>query len=233
MKSRPARPSSTLPGSTVTLPSDAETLPCPSGPPVSEGPPRMQVTPGTVARACRMPRGNAVGRGTCVAANPLHSGPTQSLFVDPSPGVAGRRAPRVPDAAQGGALAAVMAGLGRAIRADRPDDPSRRAEAPLRQAVVDRVSDLVPWPVSPDHVALTRAGQTVPAETDGHGMVPAALDADRRRHGARVTCRTPDAQPPAAAYTGTGWRARIAAPVRPVARRTQPRDREDVSESGG
>ncbi len=222
---------------------------------------RMQVTPGTVARAYQIATQEGllaatVGRGTFVASSRLQFGPTQSLFVDratdPTPGVADLRAPRVPDVGQGAAFADVLAGLDQAIRTDWLDYPSQRAEAPLRAAIVDWVSDRVLGPVGADDVALTLGGQNaislvlqcvlrgdrpvvlveelaysgfrhaaracraevVPVEIDAQGMVPAALDAACRRHGAQVLCLTPDAQNPTAAHMGTERRAQIAALAR-------------------
>lgn len=64
------------------------------------------------------------------------------------------------------------------------------------------------------HAARACRAEVVPVEIDAQGMVPAALDAACRRHGAQVVCLTPDAQNPTAAHMGTERRARIAAVAR-------------------
>lgn len=214
----------------------------------------LRVTPGTVARAYQIATQEGllaatVGRGTFVAATRPQFGPTQPIFTDRDLG-AGKfdlRAPRLPDVGQGAAFAAALARLQGPAAADWLDYPSQKAEAPLRRAVVDWVSDRILGQVGPDDIALTHGGQNglaivfqcvlrgdrpvvlleelayagfrhaarlsradlVAVETDGHGLVPAALEAACRRHGPQVLCLTPDAQNPTTAHMDLGRRAEI------------------------
>ncbi len=54
----------------------------------------------------------------------------------------------------------------------------------------------------------------VPVETDARGLVPAALEAACRRHGAQVLCMTPEAQNPTAAHMDRARRQEIVAIAR-------------------
>lgn len=129
---------------------------------------RLGVTPGTVARAYQIATQEGllaatVGRGTFVAATRPQFGPTQSMFVEriaeDAQGAVDLRAPKVPDVGQGEAFAAAFAAMGQRMRETWLDYPSQRQEAPLRDAVVDWVSDRVLGPVAAADVALTCGGQ--------------------------------------------------------------------------
>lgn len=128
----------------------------------------MKVTPGTVSRAYQIATQEGllaatVGRGTFVAAASPRFGPTMSLALDRDPrrvaGKADLRSPRLPDVGQGEAIAAAFAGLANTMRGDWLDYPSQQAEAPLRAAVVDWLSDRNLGPLEPDDLALTMGGQ--------------------------------------------------------------------------
>jgi DNA-binding transcriptional MocR family regulator len=219
----------------------------------------LRVTPGTVSRAYQIATQEGllaatVGRGTFVAASRPQFGPTQPIFTDRD-AAAGKfdlRAPRLPEVGQGEAFAAALAALVRNARTDWLDYPSQKAEAPLRAAVVDWVSDRILGPITADDIALTHGGQNglalifqcvlrgdrpvvlleelayagfrhaarlsradlVPVETDARGIVPAALAAACRRHGAQVLCLTPDAQNPTTAHMDPERRAEIVALAR-------------------
>jgi DNA-binding transcriptional MocR family regulator len=128
----------------------------------------LGVTPGTVSRAYALATQEGllaatVGRGTFVAARTPRLGPTQPLFVEREPqylqGRADLRAPQLPDVGQGEAFRAALAAVADTVGPEWIDYPSQRAEAPLRAAIVDWVSDRVLGAVGPDDIALTAGGQ--------------------------------------------------------------------------
>lgn len=217
----------------------------------------LGVTPGTVSRAYALATQEGllaatVGRGTFVAARAPRLGPTQPLFVEREPqylkGRADLRAPQLPDVGQGAAIRAALLAAAEAVGPDWIDYPSQRAEAALRAAICDWVSDRVLGSVGPEDIALTAGGQNainlillcclrgdrpvvlceelaypgfrhaarlaradvVGVETDAEGLVPEALEAACRRHGAQVLCLTTEAQNPTTARMGLERRQRIA-----------------------
>ncbi len=221
----------------------------------------LGVTPGTVSRAYALATQEGllaatVGRGTFVAARAPRLGPTQPLFVEREPqylqGRADLRAPQLPDVGQGDAFRAALLAAAESVGPDWIDYPSQRAEAPLRAAIVDWVSDRVLGAVGPEDIALTAGGQNainliflcclrgdrpvvlteelsypgfrhaarlaradvVGVETDAEGLIPEALEAACRRHGAQVLCVTTEAQNPTTARMGLDRRQRIAAIAR-------------------
>ena len=221
----------------------------------------LGVTPGTVSRAYALATQEGllsatVGRGTFVAARAPRLGPTQPLFVEREPqylkGRADLRAPQLPDVGQGAAIRAALLAAAEDVGPEWIDYPSQRAEAPLRAAICDWVSDRVLGTLSPDDIALTAGGQNainlillcclrgdrpvvlceelaypgfrhaarlaradvVGVETDAEGLIPEALEAACRRHGAQVLCLTTEAQNPTTARMGLERRQRIAAIAR-------------------
>jgi DNA-binding transcriptional MocR family regulator len=218
---------------------------------------RLKVTPGTVARAYSLATQEGllaatVGRGTFVAARAPRLGPTQPLFIerDPSedPARIDLRAPILPDVGQAQAFRAALARIGPDIGHDWVDYPSQRAEAPLRAAVCDWLSDRVLGPVTAEDILLTNGGQNaiglillcclrgerpavlvedlaypgfrhaarlaraevVGVEIDAEGVLPDALEAACRRHGAQVLCLTPEAQNPTTGRMSPERRSQIA-----------------------
>ncbi len=221
---------------------------------------RLNVTPGTVSRAYQLATQEGllaatVGRGTFVAARNPKLGPTQALYLERDPAaLRGRvdlRAPLLPEVGQAAAFANALHSIAQS-GADWVDYPSQRAEAPLRAAICDWVSDRVLGPVTPDDIALTHGGQnaislillcclrgdrpvvlteelaypgfrhaarlaraeTVAVETDADGIVPEALEAACRRHGAQVLCLTTEAQNPTTVRMSLERRQKVAAIAR-------------------
>lgn len=217
----------------------------------------LGVTAGTVSRAYTLATQEGllaatVGRGTFVAARSPRLGPTQPLMIEREPG--GKldlRAPRLPEVGQGAAISAAMQALA-AHPADWVDYPTQRAEAPLRAAVCDWLSDRVLGPFNAEDIALAAGGQNaisliflcclrgdrpvvvteelsypgfryaarlaradvVGVETDAEGLIPEALEAACRRHGAQVLCVTPEAQNPTGARMSRERREQIVAVAR-------------------
>jgi DNA-binding transcriptional MocR family regulator len=64
------------------------------------------------------------------------------------------------------------------------------------------------------HAARLARAEVVPVEMDGEGILPAALEAACRRHGAQVLCLTTEAQNPTTARMPPARRAAIAAIAR-------------------
>lgn len=204
---------------------------------------RLQLTPGTVARAYQLATQEGllaatVGRGTFVAAQSPRFGPTQPLYTERvtggTTGLVDLRAPQVPDMGQSQAFRQALLEMADGTGQGWLDYTSQTGELALRREVVDWVGDRILGPIGPDDVALTHGGQNaihlifdcclrgerpvvliedlaypgfryaaraaraevVPVEIDEHGIVPAALEAACRRHGAQVLCLTTEAQNP-------------------------------------
>lgn len=204
---------------------------------------RLQLTPGTVARAYQLATQEGllaatVGRGTFVAAQSPRLGPTQPLYAERitggTTGLIDLRAPQVPDMGQGAAFRQVLLEMADSTDHGWLDYTSQTGEAALRAEVVTWMGDRILGPIGPEDVALTHGGQNaihlifdcclrgerpvvlieelaypgfryaaraaraevVPVEIDEHGIVPAALEAACRRHGAQVLCLTTEAQNP-------------------------------------
>jgi DNA-binding transcriptional MocR family regulator len=204
---------------------------------------RLQLTPGTVARAYQLATQEGllaatVGRGTFVAAQSPRLGPTQPLYAERitggTTGLIDLRAPQVPDMGQGAAFRQVLLEMADSTDHGWLDYTSQTGEAALRAEVVTWMGDRILGPIGPEDVALTHGGQNaihlifdcclrgerpvvlieelaypgfryaaraaraevVPVEIDEQGIVPAALEAACRRHGAQVLCLTTEAQNP-------------------------------------
>lgn len=204
---------------------------------------RLQLTPGTVARAYQLATQEGllaatVGRGTFVAAQSPRLGPTQPLYAERitggTTGLIDLRAPQVPDMGQGAAFRQVLIEMADSTDHGWLDYTSQTGEAALRAEVVTWMGDRILGPIGPEDVALTHGGQNaihlifdcclrgerpvvliedlaypgfryaaraaraevVPVEIDEQGIVPAALEAACRRHGAQVLCLTTEAQNP-------------------------------------
>jgi DNA-binding transcriptional MocR family regulator len=204
---------------------------------------RLQLTPGTVARAYQLATQEGllaatVGRGTFVAAQSPRLGPTQPLYSERitggSTGLVDLRAPQVPDMGQAQAFRQALLEMSGGTGLGWLDYTSQSGEASLRSEVVTWMGDRILGPIGPEDVALTHGGQNaihlifdcclrgerpvvliedlaypgfryaaraaraevVPVEIDEQGIVPAALEAACRRHGAQVLCLTTEAQNP-------------------------------------
>jgi DNA-binding transcriptional MocR family regulator len=204
---------------------------------------RLQLTPGTVARAYQLATQEGllaatVGRGTFVAAQSPRLGPTQPLYAERitggTTGLVDLRAPQVPDMGQTQAFRQALLEMADSTGHGWLDYTSQSGEAPLRAEVVGWMGDRILGPIGPEDVALTHGGQNaihlifdcclrgerpvvliedlaypgfryaaraaraevVAVEIDEHGIVPAALEAACRRHGAQVLCLTTEAQNP-------------------------------------
>jgi DNA-binding transcriptional MocR family regulator len=222
---------------------------------------RLQLTPGTVARAYQLATQEGlldatVGRGTFVAAQSPRLGPTQALYTERltsgRSGTVDLRPPQVPEVGQAEAFRAALMAMARATDQGWLDYTSQTGEAPLRAEIVAWLGDRILGPVTPDDVALTHGGQNavglifncclrgerpvvlieelayagfryaaraaraevVPVEIDANGIVPAALEAACRRHGAQVLCLTPEAQNPTTGRMPVKRRQEIAEIVR-------------------
>lgn len=128
----------------------------------------LKVTPGTVSRAYQLATQEGllaatVGRGTFVASNGPRFGPSQSLMTEHEPNrVSGRidmRSPRMPNVGQGAAFRVALMAIAQQIDVEWLDYPTQHDERPLRQAVLDWVSERVLGSVSADDIALSNGGQ--------------------------------------------------------------------------
>lgn len=136
-------------------------------PPVRDLAWSLGVTPGTVARAYQQATQEGllaatVGRGTFVATDEPHLGPTQPLFSDPVTDLPGRvdmRSPTLPEVGQARAFAAALDRIGAGIGPAWHDYPSQTDEAPLRRAICDWLSDRQLGPLSAEDVVLCLGGQ--------------------------------------------------------------------------
>ncbi len=137
-------------------------------PPVRDLAWSIKVTPGTVARAYQIVTQEGllqatVGRGTYVAARVPRLGP-----IPPAPAerdnrpVAGRldlRSPNLPEVGQVAAFAEALRRIAGKIDAQWLDYTNQSAEAPLRSAVCDWLTERVLGPIGPQDVVLTHGGQ--------------------------------------------------------------------------
>ncbi len=131
---------------------------------------RLQLTPGTVARAYQLATQEGmlaatVGRGTFVAARSPKLGPTQALYLDrdktgTDAHLVDLRAPQLPDVGQVAALSAAMIKVAERLGQDWIDYPSQRNELALREAVVGWLGDRILGPFGADDIALTHGGQS-------------------------------------------------------------------------
>ena len=129
---------------------------------------RLQLTPGTVARAYQLATQEGllaatVGRGTFVAAQTPRLGPTQPLYLERvtggSTGLVDLRPPQVPEVGQAEAFRAALIAMAEGVSTGWLDYTSQRAEAPLRAEVVKWLGDRVLGPISAEDIALANGGQ--------------------------------------------------------------------------
>jgi DNA-binding transcriptional MocR family regulator len=129
---------------------------------------RLELTPGTVARAYQLATTEGlleatVGRGTFVAAAQPRLGPTQPLYTERvsggTTGIIDLRPPQVPEVGQAEAFRAALMDMAQRTGTGWLDYTSQRGEAPLRAEIVRWIGDRLPGPISPDDVALTHGGQ--------------------------------------------------------------------------
>ncbi len=215
-------------------------------PPVREMAYQLGITPGTVARAYTVLTDEGlleagVGRGTFVAP------PKTSLLDDvwarqtepPKTHNVSLFSPRLIDVGQ---VAAIKDAVRQVAEADPwlfLNYPTRDAYKPVRQAVVDWLSDLPLGSLVPEDIVLTHGGQNglcvvfqavlrgqrpvvlvedlsyagfrraaelmraevVGIEMDQYGIVPEALDAAARQHGAQLLCVSPEVHNPTGGHT--------------------------------
>jgi len=129
---------------------------------------RLNLTPGTVARAYQLATQEGlleatVGRGTFVAAARPRLGPTQPLYTERitggATGIVDLRPPQVPEVGQAEAFRAALLAMAETTGQGWLDYTSQRAEAPLRAEIVRWMGDRILGPIGPDDVALTHGGQ--------------------------------------------------------------------------
>ncbi len=129
---------------------------------------RLQLTPGTVARAYQLATQEGllaatVGRGTFVAAQSPRLGPTQPLYAERqsggATGIVDLRAPLVPEVGQAEAFRQALLAMAEGVGQGWLDYTSQLGEAPLRAEVVAWMGDRILGAVSPDDVMLTHGGQ--------------------------------------------------------------------------
>jgi len=130
-------------------------------PPVRDLAWRLKMTPGTVARAYQIATNEGllsgeVGRGTFVRLQPTGAytpvASAEARIVD-------LRSPDLPDVGQRDVFAKILRGMADRMGQDWLFYPSQQAEAPLRDAVVDWLSDSVLGPVVADDIVLVNGGQ--------------------------------------------------------------------------
>ena len=139
-------------------------------PPVRELAYRLQITPGTVARAYTILTDEGllqaeVGRGTFVAPprSPIQDdiwSRQQYMLDDKKNANVSLFSPRLPDVGQ---VALIRECLTKVAQGDPRmfmNYPTRDAYLPVRQVVVDWLSDLPLGPISPDDIVLTHGGQS-------------------------------------------------------------------------
>lgn len=129
---------------------------------------RLQLTPGTVARAYQLATQEGllaatVGRGTFVAAQSPRLGPTQPLYAERATGGATGlvdfRAPQVPEVGQADAFRQALLAMAQGTGQGWLDYTSQSGEAPLRAEIVTWMGDRILGPIGPEDVVLTHGGQ--------------------------------------------------------------------------
>ena len=129
---------------------------------------RLQLTPGTVARAYQLATQEGllaatVGRGTFVAAQSPRLGPTQPLYTERitggSTGLVDLRAPQVPEVGQAEAFREALLAMAQGTGQGWLDYTSQTGEGPLRAEIVGWMGDRILGPVGPEDVMLTNGGQ--------------------------------------------------------------------------
>ncbi len=128
---------------------------------------RLQLTPGTVARAYQISTQEGlleatVGRGTFVASSQPRLGPTQPLYTERKPGKAGyveMRPPQVPEVGQAQAFQEALTAMAATTAEGWTDYTSQSGEFALRAEVLAWMGDRILGPATPDDVMLTHGGQ--------------------------------------------------------------------------
>lgn len=129
---------------------------------------RLNLTPGTVARAYQLATQEGllqatVGRGTFVAAARPRLGPTQPLYAERvsggATGLIDLRPPQVPEVGQAQAFRDALRQMADCTDTGWLDYTSQRGEAPLRAEIVRWMGDRLIGPFGPEDVALTHGGQ--------------------------------------------------------------------------
>jgi DNA-binding transcriptional MocR family regulator len=129
---------------------------------------RLNLTPGTVARAYQLATQEGlldatVGRGTFVAAQSPRLGPTQSLYHervgDDVKGIVDLRPPQLPEVGQGEAFRAALLEMAKTTSHGWLDYTSQQGEAPLREEIVRWMGSRILGPLTSDDVMLTHGGQ--------------------------------------------------------------------------
>ena len=129
---------------------------------------RLQLTPGTVARAYQLATQEGllaatVGRGTFVAAQSPRLGPTQPLYTERvtggATGLVDFRAPQVPEVGQVEAFRQALLVLAKGTGQGWLDYTSQSGEAPLRAEIVTWMGDRILGPIGSEDVVLTHGGQ--------------------------------------------------------------------------
>lgn len=175
---------------------------------------RLKMTPGTVARAYQMVMQDGllsgeVGRGTFVAATAAKAKAPHGLYIEPDTKVVDLGAPQLPDVGQGVAFARALRGIADRMGPDWLTYPSQRAEAPLRTAVVDWLSDRVLGPIGTEDVVLVNGGQnaiSVVMQACLRGEKPIVLLEDLAYSGVRHAAALLRAEPVALEMDGEGVR---------------------------
>ena len=129
---------------------------------------RLNLTPGTVARAYQLATQEGllaatVGRGTFVAAQRPRLGPTQPLYTERvsggATGIVDLRPPQVPEVGQAEAFRTVLMQMADCTDTGWLDYTTQRGEAALRAEIIRWMGDRLLGPCGPEDVALTHGGQ--------------------------------------------------------------------------
>jgi DNA-binding transcriptional MocR family regulator len=129
---------------------------------------RLNLTPGTVARAYQLATQEGlleatVGRGTFVAAQRPRLGPTQPLYTERvtggGTGLVDLRPPLVPEVGQAEAFRTVLREMADCADTGWLDYTTQRGEAQLRNQIIRWMGDRLMGPCGPEDVALTHGGQ--------------------------------------------------------------------------
>lgn len=133
---------------------------------------RLQLTPGTVARAYQLATQEGlleatVGRGTFVATSQPRLGPTQPLYSERvTSGTAGfvdMRPPQVPEVGQAEAFRAALLQMAEGTGKGWLDYTSQSNELALRGEVLRWLGDRILGPAGPEDIMLTHGGQNAVA----------------------------------------------------------------------
>lgn len=137
-------------------------------PPVRDLAYRLNMTPGTVARAYQIVTQEGlleatVGRGTFVALQEPRLGPRQPIYSDrlqsKAAHVVDLQSPQLPDVGQPAIFSQILTKQSQNINRDWLDYTTQAAEAPLRASVIQWLSSRILGPADADDVMLTLGGQ--------------------------------------------------------------------------